>query len=441
MKEETIHIEKLAFGGAGLGHLAGKVCFVPFTAPGDTARIRVKSEKRSYQEGELRELLTPAPERVVPPCPVFGSCGGCNWQHLSYDAQLAAKQEIFAELLWRCGRVPRERLLPIVAAPGPYGYRARTQFKLRFIAGELHIGFYRGGSHFVVDLPGRCAIADPAINRLFTELGGLMAHFPEPDKVPQIDVAIGDDDAALLVFHYIGSRHEETARWLAQRWHDPATGLHLQSGRKATMQQIAAPGALSYLIPANFLPGVPERRLTFSAGGFSQVNYRQNLALIATVFDWAALTGRETVLDLYCGNGNFSIPLAHCAAKVVGVEDYEPSLRDARRNCQQNGVANAVFHCSDAASALAGLAQGRERFDLVVLDPPRTGAAELVRQIPLVKPAKIIYISCDPATLARDIGILGKHGYQVVKSVPVDMFPQTYHIESVTLLEPAAMRE
>lgn len=436
MSEHTVNIEKMAFGGSGLGHLEGKVCFVPFTAPGDTARIRIRSEKRSFIEGEIAGIVTPSQLRVPPPCPVFGTCGGCNWQHLSYPAQLAAKQEIFADFLWRSGRVPRERVLPVASAPEPYGYRSRAQFKLRFIAGELHIGFYRAGSHFVVDVPERCAIAHPAINRLFTELSGFMAHFPEPDKVPQVDVAVGDDDAALLVFHYIGNRHGETVNYLKSRWRVPEAGLHLQSGRKSTLHKITGPDALSYRIPEDFLPGVPELKLTFAAGGFSQVNYRQNLALIATVFDWAGLTGSEKVLDLYCGNGNFSIPLAHRAATVVGIEDYAPSIRDARRNCALNGVGNADFRCSDAASALMQLADGGERFDLVILDPPRTGAAELVRQIPLVKPAKIIYISCDPATLARDIGVLSKLDYEVTKSLPVDMFPQTYHIESVTLLEP-----
>ncbi len=440
MSEHTVTIEKLAFGGAGLGHVAGKVCFVPFTAPGDTARVRVKSEKRSYMEGEMVELLDPSPFRVPPPCPVFGICGGCNWQHLSYTNQQEAKQEIFADLLWRSGRVERGRILPILAASEPYGYRSRIQLKLRLIAGHLHMGFYRAGSHCVVDIPQRCAIARPAINRLFTELQNVMSNFPEPDKVPQVDVTVGDDDAAGLVFHYMGSRQDDIARYLAKRSNLPAAGLYIRSGRKVSLQKVAGPDLLSYRIPENFLAGSRAINLTFAVGGFSQVNYQQNLALIATVFTWAGLTGREKVLDLYCGNGNFSIPLAGAAETVIGIEEYAPSISDARRNCELNGVKNAEFRCADAVAAVGKLAASGERFDVVILDPPRTGAAELISRIPLLKPGKILYISCDPATLARDIGILRKLDYEVVKCLPVDMFPQTYHLESITLLEPTTMR-
>jgi 23S rRNA (uracil1939-C5)-methyltransferase len=439
-REPAVTIEKMAFGGAGLGHLEGKVCFVPFTAPGDTAKVRVRTEKRSYLEGELVEVLAPSPHRVAPPCPVFGICGGCNWQHLSYATQLEAKQEIFADLLWRSARVDRERILPIVPAPEPYGYRSRVQFKLRYVAGRLHMGFYRGGSHFVVDVPHRCAIAHPVINRLFPELRGFMAHFPEPDKLPQIDVTVGDDDAVVLIFHYLGDRHDDVAGYLEKLGSAPDTGVYLQSGRKATLKKISGPETLSYRIPEDFSGDAPENILTFAAGGFSQVNYRQNLALIATVLNWAGLTGIERVLDLYCGNGNFSIPLARRAAAVTGIEEYPPSIGDARRNCALNGIENAFFSCSDAVAGVAELAASGERFDLVILDPPRTGAAELIRHIPSLHPGKIVYISCDPATLARDLGMLKKLGYEVITSMPVDMFPQTYHIESVTLLEPELTR-
>jgi 23S rRNA (uracil1939-C5)-methyltransferase len=175
-------------------------------------------------------------------------------------------------------------------------------------------------------------------------------------------------------------------------------------------------------------------RLSFGSGGFSQVNYRQNLALIETVCEWAALTGREKVLDIYCGNGNFSLPLAGNVAEVVGVEDYEPSIAIARQNAAANGLKNISFICKDAATFIERAVSAGEKFDVVLLDPPRSGAAEVVRNIPALGPRAILYVSCDPSTLARDIGILKKSGYDVVKCRPIDMFPQTYHIESVTLL-------
>lgn len=440
MREIAVKIEKMAFGGAGFGRVEGKACFVPFTAPGDMAKIRVRSEKRSYLEGELLELLESSSQRTTPPCPVFGMCGGCHWQHLSYKAQLAAKQEIFTDLLWRSGRVEGDRILPIMPAPEPFGYRSRVQLKLRSVAGASHMGFYRGGSHFVVDIPQRCAIAHPAVNRVIGELHSLMAVFPEPHKVPQIDVAVGDDHKALVIVHYIGDRHGETVGFLGQNRHiiASADGIFLQSGRKETLTKVAGVESLAYRLSGDVIPEVSDMRLSFSRGGFSQVNYQQNLALIATVVTWSGLTGNERVLDLYCGNGNFSVPLSRYVAKITGLEEYAPSIDDAVRNCGVNGVKNATFHCLDAAAGVKKLAMDGEKFDVVLLDPPRTGAADVVAQIPALAPRAILYISCDPATLARDIGILRKSGYGVVKSRPVDMFPQTYHMESVTMLVPSS---
>lgn len=438
MIDAVVRIEKMSFGGGGFGRVAGKACFVPFTAPQDTARIRIRREKSSYLEGELLELIEPSPLRVVPSCPVFGRCGGCSWQHLAYPAQLAAKQEIFTDMLWRSARVAAELIDPIILAVNPYGYRSRIQAKLYGAGSSLQLGFYQTGSHFVVDIPGECAIAHPAINQLLMELRPLLAGCPDLPKVPQIDVAVGDDGAVIAIFHYIGSRYREFCDYLTKnRTHmASADGIFLQSGRKSTIEKVAGRDLLSYRLPAELLPGGLPTTLSFSRGGFSQVNYQQNQALIATVCDWAKLGPDDRLLDLFCGNGNFSIPLANCVAKVIGMEDYAPSIADAVRNAAANGVTNAGFYRCEAAAGVRQLAAAGETFEVVLLDPPRTGAADLVGHIPLLQPRAIVYVSCDPATLARDLGILKKSGYEVVRSRPVDMFPQTYHIESVTLLEP-----
>jgi 23S rRNA (uracil1939-C5)-methyltransferase len=344
--------------------------------------------------------------------------------------------------MWRSGRTESERILPIIPAPEPYGYRARIQLKLRFVADELHMGFYRGGSHFVVDVPGECAIAHPAINRLVPELQQMIRIFPDPEKIPQIDVTTGDDDSAVAIFHYIGSNHAVAAGFIKENHAilASAAGIYIQYGRKGTLQKIIGRETLEYPVSQEFVPGVADCRLTFTPGGFSQVNYRQNLALIATVFDWAGLTGKERVLDIYCGNGNFTIPLAAWCSEIFGFEEYRPSIKDALHNCQLNGLRNAVFRCTDAVAGLQEVIDKGDTFDILLLDPPRTGAAEIVRLIPSLNPAKIVYISCDPSTLARDISTLRGLDYGVVKILPVDMFPQTYHIESVTLLEPSSKK-
>jgi 23S rRNA (uracil1939-C5)-methyltransferase len=214
----------------------------------------------------------------------------------------------------------------------------------------------------------------------------------------------------------------------------PVTGIFLQVGRKSTIRKVWGNERVTYTIPSELFPNFSAVNLSFRCGGFSQVHYRQNLALIETVLDWADLRGTERVLDLFCGNGNFSLPVARLCAEVVGVEDFEQSIEDAVTNARMNGISNARFHTMSAENGLRTLTESGERFDVVLLDPPRTGALEAVRLIAGVLPEKILYVSCDPPTLARDIAELGKKGYEVAATRAVDMFPQTYHIESVTLL-------
>src|ERR1039457_469631 len=346
---QTVTIEKMAFGGAGIGHIGGKVCFVPFSAPGDVCTIRIKSEKNSYMEGELNEMLSPSELRVIPPCSVFGDCGGCNWQHIPYDVQKKQKQEIFSDLLWRSGKAERSWILPIIPAPDPYGYRTRMQFKLRYIAGIMHIGLYRSGTHYVVDIPDVCQIAREPINLLLKTLAEVISGFPEPDKLPQIDVTVGEKDGTALIFHYTGDKKEEITRYIKEATCEyQSTTVSLQSGRKDSLERISGDEYLIYSIPDLHDTKSETINMTFTPGGFSQVNYPQNQAIIKTVSRWANLSGTEKILDIFCGNGNFSIPLANKAGSVTGFEGYAPSISDAERNCRLNGVTNALFRCCDA---------------------------------------------------------------------------------------------
>ncbi|MCM0081486.1 23S rRNA (uracil(1939)-C(5))-methyltransferase RlmD [Geomonas sp. Red32] len=435
MADISVAIEKLCYGGSGLGRVEGKACFVPFTAPGDRARVRVVKEKRSYLEGELVELEVPSALRTAPPCPLFGVCGGCDWQHLPYPEQVTQKGEIFAESLRRIGKLGEVEILPVIASPNAFGYRSRIQIKIAREAGVLQTGFFMTGSHKVVDCPQGCPIAHPLLNRMTSELRPLLAGLAEARFIPQIDLSIGDDEQGLAVVHYRGGDAGALARRLSAARADLPSigGLLLRKGERGAPEPVFGIEALRYRIPAGLLNGRDELVLRFSRGGFSQVNYLQNLQLIRTVVQWAALSGGERVLDLFCGNGNFSLPLAGFAREVVGVEGYAPSIEDAVANAAANGVANASFRVSDVAAAVRKLASRGERFDLVVLDPPRAGA-EAAGEIARLRPAHIIYVSCDPATLARDLGTLCAGGYRVVRSQPVDMFPQTYHLESVTEL-------
>jgi 23S rRNA (uracil1939-C5)-methyltransferase len=483
MSEAEVTIERMCYGGAGFGRLEGKACFVPFSAPGDRARIRVVKEKRSFLEGELLELPTPSPLRVAPACPLFGRCGGCNWQHLPYEEQLRQKGDIFGESLRRIGRVESDALLPVAGSPAAYGYRSRIQLKLSRKGGSTLLGFFQGASHQVVDAPMGCAIADPLLNQITAEFRALLPgsvaettiapfretggdHEPpspsglgapkplgeggrgagvrdmprsgiaELSEVSQIDLAIGDNGESVAVLHLDGKDPAPLSRaLLAARAALPSvSGLFLRVGAKSRIEKVFGVESLSYRIPAGLFPGSRPMELRFGRGGFSQVNYPQNLRLIQCVFEMAELTGTERVLDLYCGNGNISVPIAPFAGQLLGIEGYAPSIDDARANAQANGVHNATFQVSDAALAVGRLAARGERFDLVILDPPRSGA-EAAGEIARLAPKSIIYVSCDPPTLSRDLAHLGEQGYRVVGSQPVDMFPQTYHLESVTLLK------
>jgi 23S rRNA (uracil1939-C5)-methyltransferase len=247
-------------------------------------------------------------------------------------------------------------------------------------------------------------------------------------------VSTGDDGQAIVIVHYIGQSPDVVAEYLvANRALIPsASGICLQHGRKNSLIAVCGVERLYYSVPGG---ADTDLRLAFSRGGFSQVNFRQNRHLISLVNEMAGLSGTERVLDLYCGNGNFSLPLALRAGEVIGIEGYAPSIEDAQRNAEENSIHNARFYCADAAEEVQQLSSAGELFDIIVLDPPRTGAAQLVRHLPSLGARRIIYVSCDPVTLARDIAIIAKFDYRVVHSVPVDMFPHTYHIESVTLLE------
>ncbi|MBU5614045.1 23S rRNA (uracil(1939)-C(5))-methyltransferase RlmD [Geomonas azotofigens] len=434
MAELVVAIESLCYGGAGFGRAEGKACFVPFTAPGDLARIRVVKEKSSFLEGELVELLEPSPLRIAPDCPVFTECGGCQWQFLPYPEQLTQKGTIFTDTLARIGKVPRDKVMPVAASPDDYGYRSRVQVKVTVRAGRVQLGFFRTGSHDVVDFGAGCPLAQPPLNRMAAEFRALLPTLPQLEWIHQVDLSVGDSGEGIAIVHSRGGGDALVERLARARAELPSVaGAFVSVGRKGELEKAFGIEALSYHVPADIAPDSRELELRFGKGGFSQVNYRQNLELIRTACAWAGLTGKERVLDLYCGNGNLSLPLALNAAQVLGIEGYAPSIADAVANAEANGIENANFQVSDAAQAVRRLVKRKERFDLVVLDPPR-GGAEAAAELAGLAPQKIIYVSCDPATLARDLASLCGNGYQVTRSKPVDMFPQTYHLESVTEL-------
>jgi len=432
MDEAVLVIERLAAGGSGVGRVDGSVCFVPFTAPGDCLKVRITSRKRSWMQGELLELLEPSPWRTEPLCPAFGRCGGCDWQHIRYNDQCRAKQGLLADALQRIAKIASPPVEQTVAAPDPYGYRARAQFKLFSTDTGLLAGFFRRGSRFVIDLPQGCPVVTPGVNAAMLRLRQLLATLPYREQVPQLTIEEGVNGVVAII-HYIGQKQQAFMQLLSEREQELGlTGLFVQSGRKETVSRVFGDADLVYTVPSGDDPP-KEISLAYGIGGFSQINRSQNRAMVNLLRQLFPLEPSWHLLDLYCGNGNLSLPLATQVATLLGIEEYAPSVRSAIDNAGQLRVNNSTFKCCNASDELQRLVAAGKRFDAVLLDPPRSGAADLVSDLAALGGGHLVYVSCDPATFARDAALLKGRSYHLLRAVPLDMFPQTAHLETVAL--------
>lgn len=430
----ALQIDKLAYGGAGFGRLAGKACFVPFTAPGDTVEVRIEKSKSSYSEGVVEKIISPSTSRTFPPCPVFGICGGCNWQHITYEEQCSQKEAIFADTLWRTARIGADKIRPVLKAPSPFAYRQRIQLKSACSRDGLLLGFYRRASHDVIDINDHCEIAAKPLNAAIRKVRDTIESFRQPAQIHQVDLAAAADASVSAVFHYSGSSPEALAEHLAKSA-IAGTELHsvnMQAGSKKMVRHICGLEKLVYAVPSS---QGRDMELYFSPDSFSQINFAQNKIMVQLLLDYCCKVSPEAILDLYCGNGNFSLPLAGMVKSVCGYESVRKSVSLAEFNATVNGAANASYLCKDSLAGVHELAQTPGRYDLVIMDPPRTGADQLARNLHRIGAAHIIYISCDPPTLGRDLAILQSSGFEVTYIQPVDMFPQTYHLESIVFLK------
>ncbi len=429
-----VTIDKLAFGGNGVCRIEGKVCFVPYSCPGDSVSLLVTRQKKSYCTAEIAEILQPSPDRVTPLCQIFGACGGCSWQHIKYPVQLEQKTQIFYETLWRGARVDANLITSAVASPLEYNYRGRVQFKVSVTHGNLSIGFYRNGTHEVVDATNGCPVAKPLINEIIKCFRTVLADFDGVKFICQISIDTGEL-GTIAIISYSGKDLDGIRAFLAGRSTElkPCSGLFLRTGHRNLIEKVWGIEEVSYSMP-HCKPDQAPLLLSYLPGNFAQVNQIQNVAILSIIRHLADFNSTDKLLDLYCGNGNFSIPLAANVLTVLGIEGSSDSISSAKSNKDRNGLRNVKFICDDVKNALQRLVRDGRSFDVILLDPPRAGAGEALSDIVRLNPDKIVYVSCDPSTLARDCGLFAGHGYHVIKSVPLDMFPQTYHLESVTLL-------
>jgi 23S rRNA (uracil1939-C5)-methyltransferase len=428
----TARIESLNHEGLGVARVEGKAVFIDGALPGETVHFRVKKRRKSYDLGTTLEILEASPDRVAPRCRYFGVCGGCSFQHLRDEAQLPVKDKVLRDNLERIGKVvPESWLPPLVGAHWGYRRKARLGARLVEKKGGVIVGFREKASSFITPLAS-CEVLDARVSRLLPALRELIAGLSRPDRIPQIEVAAGDDDVALAFRHVVPLTADDD-RQLAEFGRQHAVQIFRQPGRPDALEPVwpAQPAPLVYRLPEFGL------ELEFAPADFIQVNAELNRQMISRALQLLDPQPGDRVLDLFCGLGNFTLPIARRAGWVLGIEADEALIGKARHNASRNGIGNAEFRLGDLYHAEAPDPWGGEDFDKWLLDPPRTGAIEVVKRLPEQGgPRRIVYVSCNPATLARDSEVLVHvRGYRLRAAGVMDMFPQTSHVEAMALFE------
>jgi 23S rRNA (uracil1939-C5)-methyltransferase len=432
--EETGTVAGLTQQGEGVVH-GGKTAFVAGALPGERVRFRRRTRRRQHDEAELLEVLEPSGERVTPRCPHFGVCGGCALQHLEGAAQLREKDAQLRATLARIARLTPERWLAPLAGPA-WGYRRRARLGARFVhkKGRVLVGFRERAAPYVAELT-RCEVLAAPVGELIGPLAALVGTLSIREQLPQIEVAVAEPVSA-LVLRVLSEPSAEDLTRLRAFAEEHRVEFYLQRAGPESVVPLA-PGAaeLTYRLPQFGLT------LGFVPTDFIQVNAAVNDALVARALELLDLADSSRVLDLFCGLGNFTLPLARRAAHVTGVEGEAGLIARARANAQRNGIANAEFHVADLTQAVQELPWMRRPYSHVLLDPPRTGARELLGALAQLAPQRLLYISCHPGSLARDLGVLvHEYGMRLEAAGVVDMFPHTAHVESVALLSSLAPR-
>jgi 23S rRNA (uracil1939-C5)-methyltransferase len=423
-------VQSLSHDARGVARIDGKAIFVQRALPGERVRFRYLKRRARYDAAAALEILEPSPDRVAARCPHFGTCGGCTLQHMASAAQLREKERILADTLRHLGRVQPERWLAPILGPTE-GYRRRARLGVRQVPkkGGVLVGFREYRRSFITPL-AECLTLDPRLAALLPALPALIGGLSRPDRVPQVEVSAGDDAAAMILRHLEPLTADDAER-LRRFAVDHEIGLFQQAGALTTVKPLwpEAGVDLTYRLPAF------DTTLGFGATDFIQVNAAVNRALVQRAVDLLEVAPTDRVVDLFCGLGNFTLPLARRAANVAGYEADNALVRRAQENASRNGIDNTEFHAVDLCDQVGCAPFASERYDKLLVDPPRSGAMQVVKAIqPSNRPPRIVYISCNPATLARDSEYLVHHlGYRLAAAGIADMFPHTSHVESMAL--------
>jgi 23S rRNA (uracil1939-C5)-methyltransferase len=429
---QIVKIVNLSHDGRGICNIDGKVVFIDNALPGETVVFNYSKKHGKYAEGVATEIIEPAPTRVTPKCAHFGVCGGCSLQHMDASAQIELKQQTLLQQLEHFGQVKPGTVLPAITGP-IWQYRHKARIGVKFVSKKnaVLVGFREKNSRYVADLKSCQVLAEP-VGEMITPLQQLIESLEAKVHIPQIEVAITEDCTALIFRHLVAlSMPDQTKIIDFAKRHQ--IYLYLQPAGINSIHLIwpeVADHQSYYSLPDYQL------KLFFQPNNFSQVNPAINGKMIRQALALLDLTANDRVLDLYCGFGNFTLPIARAAHSVIGVEGEDAMVARARANAHYNNIANAAFYANDLTKPEMFGPWAAQTFDKILLDPPRTGALAILPMLGKLAANKIVYVSCNPATLARDAGILVKdYGYRLTTAGVLDMFPHTSHVESIALFE------
>ncbi|MGB6241319.1 MAG: 23S rRNA (uracil(1939)-C(5))-methyltransferase RlmD [Castellaniella sp.] len=432
-----LDIESLDLEGQGIAHHEGKVVFVAGALPGERVLARQTRRKPSYDKARVEQVLRPSSQRTQPPCPHFGVCGGCAMQHLEPAAQMAVKQRSLEDALEHIGKVRPSQILPALQGPTA-GYRHRARLSVRLVQkkGGVLVGFRERASSYVADMQS-CLVLPPHVSALLVPLRGLIGGLSRPDRMPQIEVAVGDEATVFCLRHLEPLTPADLDRLRAfGAQHGIDWWLQPKGPETAHPLDPARIDVLAYALPAYGL------RMHYRPADFTQVNPHINQAMVARALDLLAIQQNDRVADLFCGLGNFSLPLATRSRAVVGIEGSATLVARAREDAVRQGLADKVeFTELNLFEVDAAWLRSLGYFDRMLIDPPREGALAVAQALaelaPGERPRRIVYVSCNPATLARDAGVLCHVGGWSLKAAgAINMFPHTAHVESIAVFEP-----
>lgn len=425
------HIESLSHDGKGVAHIDGKATFVAGALPGEEVMIRLHNRHRSYDEAVTVEVLKASADRVEPKCAHYELCGGCSLQHLSHEAQIAAKQSILVEAFKRLGKLDIPTIQPPITGD-VWGYRRKARLGVRFVTkkDKVLVGFRERASSFITEIT-RCEVLHPAVGEKLPQLAALIQSLSIFNQLPQIEVAVAENTTA-LVFRNLADVTDDDRHKLMDFGREHEMQIHLQPKGPKTVHCIwpEEDDGLVYYLPEY------EVENHFRPIDFTQVNHSINHQMVRKALELLQLNTEDRVLDLFCGLGNFTLPISRQAGIVIGVEGDQGLVQRARDNARFNKAENVEYHVSDLTEDMLTASWASGGFNKVLLDPPRSGAFEVLPLIAKLGPERIVYVSCNPATLARDAGeLVHQLGYRLVSAGIMDMFPHTGHVESIAIFE------